>query len=199
MTSQLTQQRPPRVQDINNLDDARPWVILAYGDYVRGSLGSDITVDYRKIRSHMQRHQKEFPVTIMGGEDSRIIGMVLDEMSETKLITVREWQCQTRAFAGGCGTVFSVAPTRANICPKCKTNLYVSPHNRSNGGVLYQVMRPMPLKPIAGATMVKVTELEPPELIIRNPGNIVSLMGSIQEHGLRTRLQLASIMGESRS
>lgn len=186
LTAQIQTQRPARIQDINNLEDARPWVLLAYGGYVRDSQGSDITVDYRKIRSYMTRHQGEFPVTIMGGEDSRILGMVLDEMSEAKLTTVREWQCQKRESAEGCGTVFSVDPTKANICPKCNTNLYVSPHNRSNGGVLYQVVRPKPLKPIPGATMVKVNDLEPPEVIIRNPGNIISLMASIQEHGLRT-------------
>lgn len=181
-----------RITNINSVEEARPWVLRAYQGYLAGAAGGSITLDYRKIQTYMVKHPKEFPVAIQENEDGRIIGMILDEMEKVGLFHVREWQCirgnHSSHVGTGCGTVFEVGASEEVTCPTCRNKNNVIPHARSNGGVLYQVTRAKPLKAIPGATMTKVDEVEEPQFVIRDPGNVISLMASIKANGLRVPL-----------
>jgi ParB/RepB/Spo0J family partition protein len=71
---------------VNSVEDARLWVLRAYGEYVKGSVGSEITLDYRKVKTYIERHPKDFPISIPDYGDGRIIGMVLGEMADAHVI-----------------------------------------------------------------------------------------------------------------
>lgn len=153
-------QARPTLEIVTNVVDSMPWVLQAFGDFVRENRGGKITVHARKLGTFYKSHPERYPSIridqVAGGggeeEDNGIFGIVLGKLAD---------------------------PVNSVIIPQLEDD-GKTPRKLSQAGIVYDYD---PAPDIKDVDTIRLAKIKPPKFTVRLVEDVTRMMASIKNTG----------------
>ena len=147
----------PNPEAVTTVTDSMPWVLEAFGDFVRENKGSRITVHARKLGTFYKEHSERYPAIRIdqaadGEEDNGIFGIVLGKLAD---------------------------PVNSVIIPQLEDD-GKTPRKLSQAGIVYDYD---PASDIKDVDTVRLSKVKPPKFTVRLVDDVTRMMASIKNTG----------------